>query len=297
MGLSQTGSATGEINVLAGGAVGVNSGNGWRSQAQIGHGIGGGQNDPDPRMGVGSLADTGQTPDGKFGGGQHHQFRAFANNADLDDNTFRTGTLAGHMISSTTLGSNYTGSGTLYGGGTSVTGVGDDIDSTLTGDITVTSETGAVTVRAFDGRTVGGEDLQYTFAQIGHAGMTNGMQRVISDGIITVQGTDILFQAGNDSDGYAYAQLGHGGALSDGDHKGNIFATATTGKIEFLGGIDTIWESDSVANYAQLGHGGYDADGSHSGNIMLNVGSNAGIGVNFVAGNTDRASVQLGHGG
>ena len=103
-------------------------------------------------------------------------------------------------------------------------------------------------------------------------------------------------------------QLGHGGATADGTYVGDIFATATVGKVEFLGGTDTILtttgdrpgaDGDGLPNgsYAQLGHGGYSATGAHSGNITVNAGSNAGVGLNFVGGNTTNAYVQLGHGG
>ena len=190
--------------------------------------------------------------------------------------------------------------------------------SAYVGDITVTSATGAVSVKAYEGRTPGGapfdpdvddyEELDYAYAQIGHAGMTNGMQRVSALGDITVTGTELLFRGGNNADEHAYAQLGHGGAVSRGTFVGDIFATATTGKVEFLGGIDSVLLTtgdkpgsvgDNTPNgsYAQLGHGGYNADGSHSGDITVTAGSNGGIGLNFVAGNTTNSYVQLGHGG
>ena len=59
MGLSQAGSATGDINLIAGGAIGVEGGNGWRSHAQIGHAASGGNTEADPNTGIGTLAATG----------------------------------------------------------------------------------------------------------------------------------------------------------------------------------------------------------------------------------------------
>lgn len=301
MGLAQTGSVQGDIKVLAGGAVGVNAGNGWRNHAQIGHRVGDIHADKDPRLGVGEVAVTGQTPDGKLGGGQHAQLRIFNSLADLTDNTLREGDLAGHVIASTATGPNYTGVAGLYDGAASVTGAGDGVVSHLEGAIEVDSETGAVTVTAFEGRTQAGRtrDSQSSYAQIGHVGSSTGMERVSATGQINVTGTELFFRGGNQSDGYAFAQLGHGGANSKGDFAGDIFATATTGGIQFLGGVETIYDGGSAGNYAQLGHGGYDADGSHSGNITVSAGIDAagGFGLNFVAGNHLYSSVQLGHGG
>ena len=306
MGTSQAGSASGEISILAGGAVGVNGGAGWRSHAQIGHGVNGGHTDRNRRAGVGALADTGQTPDGKFGGGQHKQFRVFANDADFNSAALREGNLA-TAISAVATGPNYTGNAALYGGAATVTGAGTPVDTALDGNITVNSATGAVEVKAFEGESQGvgvgaGEALQYSYAQIGHAGSSNAIQRVSSSGTIRVTGTEVLARAGNDSQVGAYAQVGHGGWNSDGNHSGDIFVTATTGKVEFLGGIDTTFLAGKgnrapAGAYAQLGHGGYSSTGAHFGNITVNAGDNAGTGVNFVGGNTSLAYVQLGHGG
>lgn len=242
-----------------------------------------------------------------MGGGLHKQFRAFFDDADFNNVALREGAVSA-IIPDIIEGGNYSGAAGLYGGATAVTGAGTGIFSTYTGDITVTSATGAVSAMAFNGELQGigvAEPIDYSYVQIGHAGATNGMQRVSSFGNITVSGTEVLFHAGNDSRTGSYAQLGHGGynsdAVTDG-HVGNIMVTATTGKVEFLGGQDAVYGAGSSASapqasYAQLGNGGYSSTGPHSGTITVNAGSNGGVGVNFIGGNTTNSYVQLGHGG
>ena len=66
--------------------------------------------------------------------------------------------------------------------------------------------------------------------------------------------------------------------------------------IQFRSGVFAAMQNDSRA-YSQLGHGGYDADGNHSGNITVIGGNNAGVGLDFRAGNADADYTQLGHGG
>ena len=183
MGLAQAGSATGDINVLAGGAIGVEGGAGWRGNAAIGHILSGGDADSDPRTGMGALAVTGLTPDGKFGGGQHHQFRAFRDDTDFNNTTLRTGTLVGTMIPVTGGGAG------IYNGTTSVTGAGADVFSNLEGDIKVVSTTGGVTVK--NANLIADQEKQdYTFSKIGHGGMSVDLQRLNIDGDITVRAGD-----------------------------------------------------------------------------------------------------------
>ncbi|MEX2581401.1 MAG: hypothetical protein WD342_20260, partial [Verrucomicrobiales bacterium] len=300
LGTSQVGETKGDIEVLAGGAIGANGGNGWNTFAQIGHSASGGNTESDPRMGVGDLAVTGQTPDGKLGGGQHKQVRIFNTHADFS--SYHDTDLTSTFIPVTATTAAYSGDGALYGGGAEVTGAGDGVVTSLEGHITVDSETGAVTAATstIPGTSSAARPGQNNYVQIGHGGRGSGIERLSSTGEIRVTGSEVVFtgSAVANSNGSPYAQLGHGGYASRGNHGGNIFVTAETGRIEFQGGIGSVYNADSVG-YAQLGHGGYDADGSHYGNITVTAGQDGstGAGLVFIAGNSDRDYVQLGHGG
>ena len=73
------------------------------------------------------------------------------------------------------------------------------------------------------------------------------------------QANDITFTAGSGS--RAYAQLGHGGAFSDGNHSGDQ-TIGLANNITFVTGKEDY-------SYAQVGHGGPIADGNQSGTIDI----------------------------
>lgn len=111
---------------------------------------------------------------------------------------------------------------------------------------------------------------------------------------------------------YNYVQLGHGGVVSSGDHKGSITVDAANGITFQAGGV----QPGATANtnhpgYAQLGHGGYNSPGygasdtrGEDGNIKVRAGVddkgniiNPNADIIFNAGNGNYSYVLLGHGG
>ena len=54
---------------------------------------------------------------------------------------------------------------------------------------------------------------------------------------------------------YHFAQLGHGGALTNGDHYGAITVSAGN-DVDFRGGVLTDDDAGDINNAVQLGHGG-----------------------------------------
>lgn len=126
------------------------------------------------------------------------------------------------------------------------------------------------------------------YAQIGHGGhdADQGGGDTNKSGEIHVESSDgnILFSAGPGAGVEAYAQLGHGGVNTYGDHSGSI--TVIGGTISFSGG-------GATDTYAQLGHGGRNARGDHSGSIDV-VGAGD---ITFSGGTASQTYAMLGHGG
>lgn len=159
------------------------------------------------------------------------------------------------------------------------------------GDILVTSagdevfQAGGAVNRQYVQVGHGGHDAALVGAAAGSAGNT---------GDITLQsGGSIEFRwaATNTSAGVdGYAQLGHGGLLTGGDHSGDIKALAATNLLfrNTTGGT-------SAGNYVQMGHGGAGVSGNFEGDItaLANTGT---IQFRSGTGGTDRYA-QLGHGG
>lgn len=96
-----------------------------------------------------------------------------------------------------------------------------------------------------------------------------------------------------------YAQIGHGGFASGGNHHGNITVTAGDGAVTVVGGADTLDATTTKNNYAQIGHGA----GEDSGNTGLAsetikvfaYGNNGDV--NVYGGTGDRNPAFIGNGG
>lgn len=143
------------------------------------------------------------------------------------------------------------------------------------------------------------------YVQIGHGGdeadfptaLTPGSAGNLGNISVVSENGAISFAAGNRNE--AYAQIGHGGYATSGDHSGNIVVEAlgTNGAITFAAG-------GRNEAYAQIGHGGrsakgnfglvdVDGDGSADGDITaVATGS-----ILFSAGSANQTYAQLGHGG
>ena len=140
------------------------------------------------------------------------------------------------------------------------------------------------------------------YAQLGHGGWDadnpngQGADTPVDIGnignimVTTTGGGSVTFTRGTNND--TFAQLGHGGRATSGDHDGNI-TVISDNAVAFGGqGGANLWGNDE--SYVQLGHGGHDARGDHSGNIT--VSAKAG-GVAFTADKTHQSYALLGHGG
>lgn len=115
--------------------------------------------------------------------------------------------------------------------------------------------------------------------------------------ITALAGSNLLFRNTTGGTGnHAYVQLGHGGYLASGNFDGDITALADTGTIQFRSGVSTTAGSGQN-RYAQLGHGGTNALGDHSGDIS--VLSNGNITFSNLGTSTavQMGYTQLGHGG
>ena len=276
MGVGQGGNATGEIDVQAGGAIGVESGFGWRSSAVIGHAI---EDTGDLRRGKGLVKATGVTPDGKFGGGQQKQFRVFAINADQTSATFGRGDLIGYVLPNLGVG--------IYDGITQVTGAGADAFSNFKGDIMVTSATGDISVKGPVGDPgIARERIDNSPARIGHGALASSSEyRLNVMGDITVAAArDIIVMAGNGR--MSSAQIGfYGGARDDTNDYvvGDIMVNAGRNMVIEGGGRTEMFprnEGGTTTDYqafAMIGHGGKEGDSQFkNGDITVTVGGGFG---------------------
>ncbi len=159
------------------------------------------------------------------------------------------------------------------------------------------------------------------YAMIGHGGwdadttsdgvVVTGGAGIGHNGNILVRSTTgaITFTAGSLLDGsegagegrYHFAQLGHGGFASNGNHSGNITAEAAQ-NISFLGGMNNSGSASESASYAQLGHGGRGSEGNMGlrdggGNPTQSIRVVSGGDILFRAGVGQENYAQLGHGG
>jgi len=185
----------------------------------------------------------------------------------------------------------------------------------LSGSITV-SAIGDITFVGGTGNFFNSDENARLYAQLGHGGYDadvaqdgshvtgNGIGHNGAISVISAAGR-IFFGAG-DADRtdqasvgtgegrFHWAQLGHGGYESRGDHSGNITVNAASDVI-FLGGSSEDNDGDLV-NYAQLGHGGRTAVGNQ-GRAGETISVTAGRDVLFRGGNSQDSPVQLGNGG
>jgi len=143
--------------------------------------------------------------------------------------------------------------------------------------------------------TAGTANALRTGVQIGHGGSQatgSGVGHTGDIDIIARTGA-FTFTAGGGEDGQA--RVGHGGALTGGNHNGDIFVTGATGL--------TLNASTGLRALAQIGHGGGATAGNLSGDILLNItpGTLVPIGggaINLNGGSgTEGTYAQVGHGG
>ena len=149
--------------------------------------------------------------------------------------------------------------------------------------------TGPITVHVREHVTAAAGDMAtHSYAQVGHVGADHGglnttVEAATNAPIEIAAAGDIVFTA---RDGFeSYAQLGHGGESTDGNHAGDITITHANDLIFTGGGNDD--------SYAQLGNGGDEADGDHSGEITITRAND----LIFTGGTGDDSYAQLGHGG
>ena len=308
--------ATGGIRFIASiddvGGLGDNAGNNNDSWAQIGHG--GVESD-------GSHSGNITVRAGEFASGPQAGYGLYFKSGNWDENYSQLGH-GGYGARS-------------YGNGVDAVGFSGDIDVEVNGDISFIA--GTYSVGLFtneDGRN---------YTQLGHGGYEadtsqdnsvvtglvdgfgnpighHGDIRVVAkDGSINFLAGDInrTFEpsAGSGFGTNHYAQLGHGGASSHGNHYGNITVQAgiasdltlgskADGDVLFASGGSSSNEWADIGNYALLGHGGRSTEGnfgrtdSISGNPLETITVMAGRDITFTAERGDASAfVQLGHGG
>ncbi|MGE0414776.1 MAG: beta strand repeat-containing protein, partial [Verrucomicrobiales bacterium] len=308
-GWTARGDMVGDIEVNAKGGISFTGGTGMESYAQLGHG-GHDSDDPNNTSGRGNVGkitvttgtggDIVFTAGGKTtGAGRrsyaqlgHGGFDVYGNHGEDPNRTGDT-TVSAIVVDSGGAIRFTAGPGVHNdpaGGGESQeayallghgghTARGDHL-----GNITVTAA-GDIIFKASDSAPTG-------IAQLGHGGWdaddpnggtaSTGNRGDIS--VTTTNGGNIVFTAGSGTQNDNYAQLGHGGRATNGNHIGTIMVVGD-GDLLFTGGL--------VNAYAQLGHGGVDAAGDFNGWINVDV---KGL-IDFKAGTADRGYTQLGHGG
>ncbi|MCB1204662.1 MAG: filamentous hemagglutinin N-terminal domain-containing protein [Verrucomicrobiae bacterium] len=98
---------------------------------------------------------------------------------------------------------------------------------------------------------------------------------------------------------FHFAQLGHGGYATGGDHYGNITVSAENGSVHVVGGMSTNDNSAEKFNYAQIGHGSNNAPGNvgHADETIKVHALGATGNVVVIGGEARRNSAQIGNGG
>lgn len=169
---------------------------------------------------------------------------------------------------------------------------------TLSGNITVVTDTGDITVAGGFGvvdsvtATNGLDNTgnispgREAYSRIGHGGFDNDAQNggsnngpgdggfngditvvAVAGSVAVTGGGSAVVDADNDNFRGMDASIGHGGWGTDGDHTGNISVAAGV-NVNVTGGIA------AREAWGQIGHGGYDSDGNHSGTIDIDAGNN-----------------------
>ncbi|MCB1207597.1 MAG: hypothetical protein KDN18_25320, partial [Verrucomicrobiae bacterium] len=222
-----------------------------------------------------------------------------------------------------------------YGNGVDAVGFQGDIDVEVNGDITFVAGTysGSDLFNNEDGRIYtqlghGGTEADTSQDNGTYIGLVDGsgepvghsgdIRVVAKDGSINFLAGDIdrTFEpsAGAGRGNGHYAQLGHGGQSSNGNHHGSITVQAGIasdftlgskgdGDILFASGGSSSNEWADIGNYAQLGHGGRGSSGNLgardlAGNALDIISVMAGRDITFSAEDGSPSSyVQLGNGG
>ncbi|MDF1825545.1 MAG: hypothetical protein P1U68_12940 [Verrucomicrobiales bacterium] len=296
------GSKVGDITITASGSLEVNGGDADDSYAQIGNGGGAATGSKTGSISIKAGSVSLQTGDAarayaQIGNGGHNA--DFGNNSTTADDYISVISdgdisLSAELVD-TDSGADSSQAYAQIGHGGQYTSTNE----TLEGDITVTSENGAITLE-------GGRSNQNT-VQIGHGGLFNGAAAGgDQSGLITVSAKNDISLTGGGGE-RSIAQIGHGG-------HGNIGNT-TDGHISVIskdGGISLKTlriEGDATSSndsYVQIGNGGRLSDGTRTGDIY--VQAETGIDLNAYGeelnedndggtGNRIRSYVQIGHGG
>lgn len=319
-------SHTGNIDVTAAGGIsfiasiddvdgpGNNAGNNNDSWAQLGHG--GVESDGSHDGNITVRA-------GEFGVGHEKEgYGLYFKSGNWDENYSQLGH-GGYAARS-------------YGNGVDAVGFSGDIDVEVNGDITFVAGT-------YSGDPLFNNEDGRNYTQLGHGGYEadtsqdnalvtglfgadgkpighHGDIRVVArDGSVNFLSGDInrSFEpsAGSGYGNYHYAQLGHGGISSHGNHYGNITVQAGIaadrtvgakgdGDVLFASGGSSANEWADIGNYAMLGHGGRSTEGNFgsadpvTGAPAETITVLAGRDIIFTAERGDASSfVQLGNGG
>ncbi|MCG8602604.1 MAG: hypothetical protein MI807_20840, partial [Verrucomicrobiales bacterium] len=327
-GRASAGNHSGDITVEASGALGVLAGQGDRAYAQIGNGGDDSDGVKDGDINITASGDITLTATQGLNDG------GVTTNLATGPNGWVAIGHGGRGSAGNTSGSVIVNSGGAITGtagdtnGSSVQighgGLGARGDHGVDGDILSVIADGNITMLAGDGQaddgTIAGVDGRRAYAQIGFggldadnpnpgyysdnaggtAGAPTALERVGNTADITVTSANgnISFASGSQRE--SYAQLGHGGAYTDGDHTGDVTVSAVNGSISFdaaaEAGVDpttTTSSNNPAYRYVHLGHGGERASGGHDGDITVTAGN----GVAFAAGTTSLDYAQLGHGG
>ncbi|MEX2580466.1 MAG: hypothetical protein WD342_15515, partial [Verrucomicrobiales bacterium] len=193
----------------------------------------------------------------------------------------------------------------------------------VAGNVITVDTAGAITFAGgASGQPDGGFSGRFAYAMLGHGGHdadnpnpshysdnAGGLpgeptpaERVGNTADITVssQTGDITFTSGSQDE--SFAQLGHGGVYTDGDHTGAITVTATSGSVVFDASLHPGMDPSSTTSsdnpnerYVMLGHGGHFASGDQTGHISVTAGGTGTV--TFTGGSDANSFAQLGHGG
>lgn len=198
-------------------------------------------------------------------------------------------------------------------------GLATDQAGRLTGNITA-SVAGAIQVIAGTkiahplNNTQNNDDGR-NFAQIGHGGWDgdiNGGTYVLGTGHVgdisvtttsgdvnVIAGDTALGSAGANYGRFHWAQIGHGGFSSSGDHHGNITVSTEEGSVAIRGGAQTIDVDADKTNVARVGHANDTVNGKLGlAGEFIKVYALGGSGnVSILAGDGRRSGAQIGNGG
>jgi filamentous hemagglutinin family protein len=153
------------------------------------------------------------------------------------------------------------------------------------GDISVISTAGSINVFGGNNAPLAGRLDSYG----NNLGLTDPLGLLVSHGTGAQGGRGMRH----------YAQIGHGGYATGGNHHGNITVTAGDGAVTVVGGADTFDTTTTKNNYAQIGHGAADAPGNTgltAETIKVFAYGNNGD-VNVYGGTGDRNPALIGNGG